>query len=78
MNVISHRDHAPAPWVSARTDDIWPRVSIIPVSRSHTWDRQVMALAWTEVRYGGWNSGQDLLTGNIDMIQMSDRGKKWK
>ena len=42
------------------------------------WERQVMALACTEVRYGGWNSGQDLLTGNIDTIQMSDAEKKWK
>mgnify|MGYP001192802065 CR=1 FL=1 len=51
----------------------------VPWSRSHTWARQVMALAWTEVRYGGWNSGQDLLTANIDTnSDQGARGKKWK
>ena len=70
LKTMTHRDHAPG--ASPLTDDIWPRVSIIPWSRSHTWARQVMALAWTEVRYGGWNSGQDLLTANIDTN--SDQG----
>ena len=48
LHPITHRDQAPG--VSPLTDDICPRVSIIPGSRSQMWERQVMALAWTEVR----------------------------